>query len=166
MARIFKYQDQTWEDPGENFSNEDVKKHLTQFFPELAQASIETKDMDGGVTEVRFVKRAGTKGVQSLSAVQVDLRDVIRQAAEQVFGGDERALLQDWLRRATDPQIVTLNLRYTTGKAKTGGVCPQCGSGKLKVINVTGYDDLVCGHCGYTVNSDVYGEQTAEALGC
>lgn len=56
-------------------------------------------------------KRAGTKGVQSLRAVQVDLRDVIRQAAKQVFGGDERALLQDWLRRATDPQIVTLNLQ-------------------------------------------------------
>lgn len=63
MARIFKYQDQVWEDPGEGFSNEDVRKHLTQFFPELAQATIETKDMDDGSTEVRFVKKAGTKGV-------------------------------------------------------------------------------------------------------
>lgn len=62
MARIFKYQDQVWEDPGEGFSNEDVRKHLTQFFPELAQATIETKDMDDGSTEVRFVKKAGTKG--------------------------------------------------------------------------------------------------------
>jgi PRTRC genetic system protein C len=62
MARIFKYQDQTWEDPGEGFTNEDVRKHLTQFFPELAQATIETKDMDDGSTEVRFVKKAGTKG--------------------------------------------------------------------------------------------------------
>jgi PRTRC genetic system protein C len=64
-TRIFKYQDQTWEDPGEGFSNEDVKKHLTQFFPELAQATIEVKELDDGSTEVRFVKKAGTKGAKA-----------------------------------------------------------------------------------------------------
>lgn len=66
MTRIFKYQDQTWDDPGEEFTSEDVKRHLTAFFPDLAQATIETKEVSGAegdaTTEVTFVKRAGTKG--------------------------------------------------------------------------------------------------------
>jgi len=69
MARIFKYQDQVWEDPGEGFSNEDVRKHLTQFFPELAQATINEKTLDDGTVEVRFVKRAGTKGTDEIIAL-------------------------------------------------------------------------------------------------
>lgn len=202
MARIFKYQEQTWEDPGENFSNEDVKKHLTQFFPELAQASIETKKLDDGQEEVRFVKRAGTKGSEAnyqaqlvdilrmmayptflrvgderwvniaritdinaacvapgcitldgdtqvvlcdaeanaflnwvmdndldirddgeppaqdattLLNVEVDLVDILNQAADQVWGSDERMILRKWLARNTErPQLVKLNLTYRT----------------------------------------------------
>jgi PRTRC genetic system protein C len=67
MTRTFKYQDQTWEDPGEEYTNEDVKRHLTTFFPELAQADIEEKKLagaegDADTVQVTFVKRAGTKG--------------------------------------------------------------------------------------------------------
>jgi PRTRC genetic system protein C len=61
-TRVFKYNDQVWEDPGEGFSNDYVRKHLTQFFPELERADIQTKALEDGTTEVRFVKRAGTKG--------------------------------------------------------------------------------------------------------
>lgn len=60
--RVFVYGDHRFEDPGEEFSNEDMRRQLTQFFPELAQASVEEKELDDGTVEVRFVKRAGTKG--------------------------------------------------------------------------------------------------------
>jgi len=63
MARVFVYGDERWEDPGEEFSNEDVRRHLTTYFPELAQASIEEKTLDDGTVEVHLVKRAGTKGL-------------------------------------------------------------------------------------------------------
>jgi len=62
MARIFKYGDQTYDDPGEEYTVEDVKRHLTTYFPELAQATIEEKTQDDGTVEVTFVKQAGKKG--------------------------------------------------------------------------------------------------------
>jgi PRTRC genetic system protein C len=73
--RLFKYNDQQWEDPGEGFSNEDVRKHLSSFFPELAQASIEEKTLDDGTVEVRFVKRAGTKGARGKKVPIEDMLD-------------------------------------------------------------------------------------------
>jgi len=63
MARVFVYGDERWEDPGEEFSNEDVRRHLTTYFPELAQAMIQEKTLDDGTVEVTLVKRAGTKGL-------------------------------------------------------------------------------------------------------
>jgi PRTRC genetic system protein C len=60
--RIFKYQEHTYEDPGPEYTNEDVRRHLQTYFPELAQADIQEKTLDDGTVEVTFVKRAGTKG--------------------------------------------------------------------------------------------------------
>lgn len=63
--RVFKYGDQSWEDPGQEFSNEDVRQQLTTVFPELARADIVTTDLPDGRVQVEFVKRAGTKGCAS-----------------------------------------------------------------------------------------------------
>ena len=40
-----------------------------------------------------------------------------------------------------------------------------CGSDNLRVVNVTGYNDLVCGDCGQTVESDVDGQLAYEKGG-
>lgn len=60
--RVFKYGDQVYDDPGAEYSNEEVRKQLTSLFPELARAEIKTRDLDDGREEVSFVKRAGIKG--------------------------------------------------------------------------------------------------------
>ena len=62
MARTFKYNGQTYQDPGAEYSVEEVKKHLSAIFPEVAQAVTETKTLEDGTEEITFVKRAGTKG--------------------------------------------------------------------------------------------------------
>lgn len=61
-TRVFKYGDQAWADPGPEFSTEDVKRQLTSFFPELANADVKERELDDGRLEITFVKRAGTKG--------------------------------------------------------------------------------------------------------
>jgi len=60
--RVFRYNNQTYEDPGADYSTEDVKKHLSSIYPEVAQAEVQTRDLEDGRQEVTFVKRAGTKG--------------------------------------------------------------------------------------------------------
>jgi len=64
MPRVFKYNDQVFQDPGEEWSVEDIKKSLAQTFPEIAQATVNEKTLDDGTVEVTFVKRSGTKGMQ------------------------------------------------------------------------------------------------------
>lgn len=61
MATVYKYQDYEYRDEVGEFTAEEVKKQLTQYFPELAQATTDTKKV-GEDTVVTFVKRAGTKG--------------------------------------------------------------------------------------------------------
>jgi len=61
MATVYKYQDYEYRDEAGEFTTEEVRKQLTQYFPELAQATAETKKV-GDDTVVTFVKRAGTKG--------------------------------------------------------------------------------------------------------
>jgi PRTRC genetic system protein C len=60
--RVFKYNNQTYEDPGAAYSTEDVKKHLASIYPEVAQAEIQTRELGDGRQEVTFIKKAGTKG--------------------------------------------------------------------------------------------------------
>lgn len=62
MPRLFRYGDNAWEDPGPEFSNDDVRKQLATYFPELANADVKTSELPDGRTEVLFVKRSGTKG--------------------------------------------------------------------------------------------------------
>lgn len=109
MKRVFKYNDQVWEDPGEGFSNEDVRTHLTQFFPELAQASIEEKKLDDETTEVRFVKRAGTKGaaICSLHGANAGVcQGEMYQIGDPALGYEYRCerhikLISEWMRLKT-----------------------------------------------------------------
>lgn len=62
-TRVFYYDGKkVADDPGPEFSNDEVKKHLAQYFPELAQATWDEKEQDDGTVEVTFAKRAGTKG--------------------------------------------------------------------------------------------------------
>lgn len=61
-TRVFVYGDQRWDDPGAEYSDEEVRQQLTTFFPELARAEIKRSQASDGRIEVEFVKRAGTKG--------------------------------------------------------------------------------------------------------
>lgn len=63
VERVFVYGEwSSEEDPGEEFSNEDMRASLAGYFPELANAAIQTKMLDDGREQVTFVKMAGTKG--------------------------------------------------------------------------------------------------------
>ena len=61
MAREFIYDNRTFPDPNPAATVEEVKKMLTDFFPELANAEVrETKRGDDTLHE--FIRRTGTKG--------------------------------------------------------------------------------------------------------
>ena len=62
MTRIFKYGDNTFQDPGDEFTTDDVKQSLAHTFPEIAQATVSEKTLDDGDVEITFIKRSGVKG--------------------------------------------------------------------------------------------------------
>jgi PRTRC genetic system protein C len=61
MARVFVYDGREFPDPDPNLSVEDVRRMMTDFFPELANAEIRehTRESD---TLHEFVRKVGTKG--------------------------------------------------------------------------------------------------------
>jgi PRTRC genetic system protein C len=60
--RVFKYLDHTIDDPGPEYSIEQVRQALVPFFPELSRATVQEETLPSGAVQVRFIKQATTKG--------------------------------------------------------------------------------------------------------
>lgn len=61
-ARVFRYGDHKIPDPGAEYSSEQVRTHLTTYFPELAQATSDERALADGTVEITFRKQVTTKG--------------------------------------------------------------------------------------------------------
>jgi PRTRC genetic system protein C len=60
--RVFVYGDHRFDDPGVQYTTEQVRLHLVQYFPELAHATVEEKTLPDGTVEVTFRKQVARKG--------------------------------------------------------------------------------------------------------
>src|SRR5262245_43742429 len=71
MPRIFVYDGREFPDPDPDLTVEDVRKQLSDFFPELTNA--ETREEHQGDDEVRytFAWRIGTKGADKPDIVAI-----------------------------------------------------------------------------------------------
>ena len=61
MARVFVYDGREFPDPDSNLSVDEVKRMMTDFFPELANAEVK-ESKRGEDTLYQLVRRVGTKG--------------------------------------------------------------------------------------------------------
>jgi PRTRC genetic system protein C len=77
VARIFHYDGRAFPDPDPKLSVEDVRRHLADFFPELANAD-SREEKKGDDTIYAFSKRIGTKGRQ-----QPDVVTILRRVPEK-----------------------------------------------------------------------------------
>jgi PRTRC genetic system protein C len=62
IKRVFVYDNQFFEDPGPEYTIEDVRRFLAQTYPELEQATHTRRTLPDGTEEITFVKVAGEKG--------------------------------------------------------------------------------------------------------
>jgi PRTRC genetic system protein C len=60
--RVFIYGDHRFDDPGREYTAEQVRQHLVQYFPELAHAATEEKALPDGTVEITFRKQVARKG--------------------------------------------------------------------------------------------------------
>ena len=68
VKRIFVYGDQTFADPGAAYTPDQIRAHLSAFFPELGQATMAEKQREDGVVEITFHKQITTKGSGTATA--------------------------------------------------------------------------------------------------
>jgi PRTRC genetic system protein C len=61
QSRVFIFEQNRWEDPGEQFTPEDIRTSYADYFPELNQATYKQKVVNG-ILEITFKKETGTKG--------------------------------------------------------------------------------------------------------
>ena len=66
MARIFVYDDREFPDPDPELSVEQVKQTLSDFYGEIANASVK-ETARGNDTIIEFQRRVGTKGAHSIA---------------------------------------------------------------------------------------------------
>lgn len=62
--RVFVYDGQYFEDPGPEYSPEDVLGFLARTYPELEQGTWHSRSLPDGTEEITFVKIAGEKGAE------------------------------------------------------------------------------------------------------
>jgi PRTRC genetic system protein C len=80
MSRIFVYDGREFPDQDPSLSPDDVRRQLSDFFPELANADVRDEKR-GDDTVYTFSRRIGTKG----AAIVIDGIALPRQDAEQVL---------------------------------------------------------------------------------
>jgi PRTRC genetic system protein C len=71
-ARAFVYDGREFPDPDPRLSVEDVRKQMTEFFPELANADTREEKRADGTVVYSFSKRIGTKGQPGRAARTAD----------------------------------------------------------------------------------------------
>lgn len=79
--RVFIYGEHRFDDPGAAYTVEQIKNHLNQYFPELAHATTEQKNLPDGTVEITFRKQVARKGAgdgldNRLSLLLVELEAV------------------------------------------------------------------------------------------
>jgi len=62
--RVFLYDNQVFEDPGAEYSVQDVLNFLSQTYPELGNGTWHSRALPDGTEEITFVKVTGEKGGQ------------------------------------------------------------------------------------------------------
>jgi PRTRC genetic system protein C len=75
MARLFIYEGREFPDPDESLAVEDVRKRMSEFFPELTNADTR-EEKRGDDVAYTFMKRIGTKGQRRATSVLAVLRRV------------------------------------------------------------------------------------------
>lgn len=60
--RVFLYDSQVFEDPGAEYSTQDVLNFLSQTYPELGNGTWTSRTLPDGTEEITFVKVTGEKG--------------------------------------------------------------------------------------------------------
>src|SRR3954470_23771348 len=78
MTRIFVYDGREFPDPDPGLSVQDVRKQLSDFFPELTNADTREERRDDDEVRYTFARRIGTKG-----AGETDIVAILRGVPEK-----------------------------------------------------------------------------------
>ena len=60
--RVFRYGDHEFDDPGREYTIDQVRQALLPYFPELAHATTDEQTLEDGTLQVTFRKQVTRKG--------------------------------------------------------------------------------------------------------
>lgn len=166
--RVFVYNGNEFKDPGPEYTVEDVKKHLTTMYPEIARCTINQTETD---TEIRieFVKRAGTKGKGHLDETEYPMAGCYCATCEgkrgraATLGTTETNVFTHWYlqRHGRTPETIEFLQNHIR---KYGETLPGPPAAP-KILDVVPIDEdiagtlvsgLHCPHCGGDLDGSAY----------
>jgi PRTRC genetic system protein C len=62
LKRIFEFNGVRWDDPGPEFSVEDVRETMSLMYPDLTTAIVEGPEIVGDTAVFKFIRNVGAKG--------------------------------------------------------------------------------------------------------
>lgn len=62
LKRIFEFNGVRWEDPGPEFSVEEVRETMSIMYPDLTTAIVDGPEITGDAAVYKFVRNVGAKG--------------------------------------------------------------------------------------------------------
>jgi PRTRC genetic system protein C len=62
VRRVFRYGDHEFDDPGREYTVDQVRQALLPYFPELAHAATDEKTLEDGTLQITFRKQVTRKG--------------------------------------------------------------------------------------------------------
>ena len=85
MSRLFIYDGRTFPDPDSRLTVDEVRRQLSDFFPELANADTR-EERRGEDTAYTFARRIGTKGGGRRRRRPPDIVGILRRVAPTSYG--------------------------------------------------------------------------------
>lgn len=120
--RVFVYDGHTFDDPGAEYSVEQVQNHLVAYFPAMAHAAVEEKALPDGTREITFRKQVARKGCAT--SAQDKLASLLSELANVAPYEDPLAELRATLGSGPLSLAVILDARETL-QANAGQVFAQ-----------------------------------------
>lgn len=80
MARIFIYDGREFPDPDASKTPEEIKRMMSDFFPEVANADVKEHKKEDGSIAYEFIRKVGTKGSWKAEVLVAGEKDFVSSA--------------------------------------------------------------------------------------
>jgi len=128
VRRVFHYGEHEFDDPGREYTVDQVRQALLPYFPELAQATADVQTLKDGTLQITFRKQVTRKGndileltlrLETLPRYTDPITELQEQLGLQVNGASQTCTLQTLLDQGGEIEVVAGQIQDQVARTET-----------------------------------------------